>query len=54
MAIRVDGGTRKQQQGQHQVSQFEGREPTLKGLIFNYNGEHTPDQYIRTMKEIIT
>ena len=26
----------------------------LKGFIFDYNGEHTPDQYIWTMKEIVT
>ena len=32
---------------------FEGREPSLKGFIYNVTGERNPDQYIKTMKEII-
>ena len=32
---------------------FEEREPLLRGHIFNYTGERTPDQYIKTTKEII-
>ena len=32
---------------------FEGREPSLKGFIYDATGEHNPDQYIKTMKEII-
>ena len=31
---------------------FEGREPTLKGHIYDYNGERNTDQYIRTTREI--
>lgn len=32
---------------------FEGREPSLKGFIYDSTGERNPDQYIRTTKEII-
>jgi hypothetical protein len=32
--------------------QFEGREPTLKGYIYDLTGEKMPDQYIKTTKEI--
>ena len=32
---------------------FEGREPLLKGFIYDATGEWNPDQYIKTMKEII-
>lgn len=36
-----------------QVSRFEGREPSLKGFIYDITGERNPDQYIKTTKEII-
>jgi hypothetical protein len=32
---------------------FEGREPSLKGYIYNSTGERNPDQYIKTTKEVI-
>ena len=32
---------------------FEGREPTLKGFIYDSTGERSPDQYIKTTKEVI-
>jgi hypothetical protein len=32
---------------------FEGREPSLKGYIYNSTGEQNPDQYIKTTKEVI-
>ena len=32
---------------------FEGREPSLKGFIYDVTGEQNPDQYIKTTKEII-
>jgi hypothetical protein len=32
---------------------FEGREPSLKGFIFDSTREQSPDQYIKTTKEII-
>jgi hypothetical protein len=32
---------------------FEGREPSLKGFIYDSTGERSPDQYIKTMKEVI-
>jgi Zinc knuckle len=32
---------------------FEGREPSLKGYIYDATGERNPDQYIKTTKEII-
>lgn len=31
---------------------FEGREPSLKGFIYDSTGERNPDQYIKTTKEI--
>ena len=31
---------------------FEGREPLLKGFIYDVTSEQNPDQYITTMKEI--
>jgi hypothetical protein len=34
-------------------TQFEGREPSLKGFIYDSTGERSPDQYIKTTKEII-
>jgi hypothetical protein len=34
-------------------TKFEGREPTLKGFIYDSTGERSPDQYIKTTKEII-
>jgi hypothetical protein len=38
---------------QRQNSRFEGREPSLKGHIYNVTGERNPDQYIKTTKEIV-
>ena len=32
---------------------FEGREASLKGLIYDVTGERNPDQFIKTTKEII-
>jgi hypothetical protein len=32
---------------------FEGRDPSLKGHIYDATGERNPDQYIKTTKEII-
>jgi hypothetical protein len=32
---------------------FEGREPSLEGFIYDSTGERSPDQYIKTTKEII-
>jgi hypothetical protein len=34
-------------------TRFEGREPSLKGYIYDSTGERTPDQFIKTTKEII-
>jgi hypothetical protein len=33
---------------------FEGREPSLKGYIYDSTGERNPDQFIKTTKEIIS
>lgn len=33
--------------------QFEGTEPTLKHFIYYMTGEQSPDQYIKTTKEIV-
>jgi hypothetical protein len=35
------------------LTKFEGREPSLKGFINNSTGERSPDQYIKTTKEVI-
>ena len=32
---------------------FEGQEPSLKGHVYDYTGDWTPDQYIKTTKEIV-
>jgi hypothetical protein len=32
---------------------FEGREPILKGHIYDFVGKRSPDQYISTTKEIV-
>jgi hypothetical protein len=34
-------------------ARFEGREPSLKGHIYDWTGERNPDQFIKTTKEII-
>jgi hypothetical protein len=34
-------------------SKFEGREPSLKGFIYDSTGERSPDQYIKMTKEVI-
>ena len=34
-------------------SQFTGRESAMNGHVFDYTGEHTPEKYIRTMKELL-
>jgi hypothetical protein len=31
---------------------FEGREPTLKGYVYDFTGERMLDQFIKTTKEI--
>lgn len=41
------------QNGGRPGTQFEGREPSLKGFIYDSTGERNPDQYIKTTKEII-
>ena len=35
-----------------QQQRFEGREPTLKGYVYDFTGERMPDQFIKTTKEI--
>jgi hypothetical protein len=35
-----------------QQQRFEGREPTLKGYVYDFTGERMPDQFIKTAKEI--
>ena len=40
------------QQRGRQRSTFEGQEPSLKGFIYDFTGEHLPDQFIKTMREI--
>jgi hypothetical protein len=37
----------------NQHYRFEGREPSLKGFIYDATGERNPDQFIKTTKEII-
>jgi hypothetical protein len=32
---------------------FEGREPSLKGFIYDWTRERSADQYIKTTKEVI-
>jgi hypothetical protein len=34
-------------------TKFEGREPSLKGFIYDSTGERSPDQFIKTTKEVI-
>ena len=34
-------------------SQFTGRESAMNGHVFDYTGEHMPEKYIRTMKELL-
>jgi hypothetical protein len=50
------GGTRSititQSQQQH-GSKFEGKEPTLKGFIYDLPEGRSSDQYVRTTKEIV-
>jgi hypothetical protein len=33
-------------------SRFEGREPTLKGFIYDFTGKLMPDQFIKTKKRL--
>ena len=35
------------------TTRFEGREPSLKGFIYDYSGERKPDQFIKTTKEVV-
>jgi hypothetical protein len=37
---------------QRQLSRFEGREPTLKGYIYDITAERNLDQFIKTTKEV--
>jgi hypothetical protein len=49
------GRGRNQNRGNRQRTQqqwFEGREPTLKGYVYDFTGERMPDQFIKTTKEI--
>jgi hypothetical protein len=39
--------------GYFSSSRFEGREPSMKGHIYDWTGERNPDQYIKTTKEVI-
>ena len=41
-----------QQRGRQ--TKFEGREPRLQGHIYDWTGERSPEQYIRTTREIST
>ena len=50
-AGRGGGGRRSNGNG---TPRFEGREPSLKGHVYDFTGDRTPDQYIRTTKEIVT
>jgi hypothetical protein len=34
-------------------TRFEGREPSLRGYVYDSTGERNPDQFIKTTKEII-
>jgi hypothetical protein len=36
------------------ATRFEGREPSLKGFIYDYTGERNPDQFIKTTKEVVS
>jgi hypothetical protein len=35
------------------MPKFDGREPSLKGCIYDTTGERNPDQYIKTTREIV-
>jgi hypothetical protein len=35
-----------------QQQRFEGREPTLKGYVYDFTGKRMPDQFIKMTKEI--
>lgn len=41
-----------QKKGHNQYGRFIGREKSLYGHIYDYNGERSPDMFIRTTKEI--
>jgi hypothetical protein len=49
------GCGRDQNRGNRQRMQqqwFEGREPTLKGYVYDFTGKRMPDQFIKMTKEI--
>jgi hypothetical protein len=49
------GRGRDRNRGNRQQTQqqwFEGREPTLKGYVYDFTGERMPDQFIKMTKEI--
>jgi hypothetical protein len=45
-------GRRRDNRPRQQQPRFEGREPTLKGHVYDFTGKQMPDQYIKTTKEI--
>ena len=47
-------GNRGADQQRGRQTRFEGREPWLQGHIYDWTGERTSEQYIRTTREIST
>lgn len=35
-------------------TRFEGREPSLRGYVYDFTGERNPEQWIKTTKEIVS
>ncbi len=50
---RITGNNRRFNNRGLNTLQFEGREPTLKGIIYDSKGESNPDQFLKTTREII-
>jgi hypothetical protein len=46
------GNYRNHNQRGYNSMRFEGREPSLRGHIYDWTGERNPDQFIKTTKEI--
>jgi hypothetical protein len=46
------GNYRNPNQRGYHTTRFEGREPSLKGHVYDWTGERNPDQFIKTTKEI--
>ena len=49
----VGGRGRRNASNTSNQPRFEGREPSLRGYIYDFTGERAPDQYIKTTKEVI-